>query len=89
MIWEPKGVVVKANAEYLSVANIEACAINAEIKELEERIWKNGQTELEELMGFYGVRPAGNQKSGAGSQETIRDGINICKSFEENHNPKS
>lgn len=89
MIWEPKGVVVKANAEYLNMANIDAGAINAEIKELEERIWKNGQTELEELMGFYGVCPAGNQKSGARSQETIRDGINIYKSFEENHNLKS
>ncbi|KAF3825675.1 hypothetical protein GH733_006502 [Mirounga leonina] len=83
-----KGGGVKANAEYLNMANVEAGAINAEIKELEERIWKNRQTELEELMSFYGVCPAGNQKSGAGSQETIRGGINICKSFEENYNPK-
>nr|XP_045724538.1 60S ribosomal protein L31-like [Mirounga angustirostris] len=55
-----KGGGVKANAEYLNMANVEAGAINAEIKELEERIWKNRQTELEELMSFYGVCPAGN-----------------------------
>ncbi|XP_004406017.1 PREDICTED: 60S ribosomal protein L31-like [Odobenus rosmarus divergens] len=72
-----KGGGIKANAEYLNMVNMEVGSINAEIKELEERIWKNRWTELEELMGFYSVCPAGNQKSGPGSQETIRGGINI------------
>lgn len=89
MIWEQKGGGIRANAEYLNMGNVEAGAINTDIKELEERIWKNRQTELEDLVSFYRARPAGNQKSGTGSQETIRGGINICKSFEESYNPKS
>lgn len=87
MIGEQKGGGIRANAEYLNMGNVEAGVINADIKELEERIWKNRQTEREELVSFYRARPAGNQKSGAGSQETIRGGINICKSFEESYNP--
>lgn len=73
----------------INVSNVEDGTTNAEIKELEERIWKNGQTEFEELVSFSDVCPAGNQKFGAGSQEKIGGGINICKSFEENYKQKS
>lgn len=77
MLWEQKGGGVKAQAESWNMADVEAGAINEEIKELEERLWKNWQTELEVLVTFYGDCPADNYQCGAGSQETSRGGIHI------------
>lgn len=71
------------------MADVEAGGITAEIKKLEERIWKKGQTELEMLVTFYGECPAGNYTCGAGPQDTSRGGINMCKSSEENCNVQS